>query len=56
MKLSLPANISRLRKENSKTQEQLTEALGGYLCVRLKMGTRRSNAGVNPDCGDGGFV
>ena len=29
MKLSLPANISRLRKENSKTQEQLAEALGG---------------------------
>lgn len=28
MKLSLPANISRLRKENSKTQEQLAEALG----------------------------
>lgn len=29
MKLSLPANVSRLRKENSKTQEQLAEALGG---------------------------
>lgn len=28
MKLSLPANLSRLRKENSKTQEQLAEALG----------------------------
>ena len=28
MKLSLPANISRLRKEHSMTQEQLAEALG----------------------------
>ena len=28
MKLSLPANISKLRKENSMTQEQLAEALG----------------------------
>lgn len=28
MKLSLPANISRLRKERSMTQEQLAEALG----------------------------
>lgn len=28
MKLSLPANISKLRKEHSTTQEQLTEALG----------------------------
>lgn len=40
MKFSLPANLSRLQKENSKTQEQLAEALRGYLCVRLKMGTR----------------
>ena len=28
MKLSLPANISKLRKERSMTQEQLAEALG----------------------------
>ena len=28
MKLSLPANISKLRKEHSMTQEQLAEALG----------------------------
>ena len=28
MKFSLPANISRLRKENAMTQEQLAEALG----------------------------
>ena len=28
MKLSLPSNISRLRKENAMTQEQLAEALG----------------------------
>ena len=28
MKLSLPANISKLRKEHAMTQEQLAEALG----------------------------
>lgn len=28
MKLSLPENISKLRKEHSMTQEQLAEALG----------------------------
>ena len=28
MKLSLPKNISKLRKERSMTQEQLAEALG----------------------------
>ncbi len=38
MKLSLSANISKLRKKHAMTQEQLAEALGvNHLCICLKM-------------------
>lgn len=56
MKLSLSANISKLRKEHAMTQEQLAEALGSYLCICLKMGTGCGDAGIKPDCGDGRSV
>ena len=48
MKLSLSANISKLRKEHAMTQE--------HLCICLKMGTGCGDAGIKPDCGDGRSV
>lgn len=52
MKLSLSANISKLRKEHAMTQEQFRR----YLCICLKMGTGCGDAGIKPDCGDGRSV
>lgn len=55
MKLSLSANISKLRKEHAMTQEQLAEALG-VTFASSQNGNGCGDAGIKPDCGDGRSV
>ena len=56
MKLSLSANISKLRKEHAMNTGAVSGSFRRYLCICLKMGTGCGDAGIKPDCGDGRSV